>query len=61
MSNTTTTPRDDEHAERWRQWQLGNTRSNRQAATWARIGFAVILTAAGAWLALQLLSSPAWS
>jgi hypothetical protein len=61
VSSTTTTPREDDHAERWRQWQLSNTRSNRQAATWARIGFAVILTAAGAWLAFQLMSSPAWS
>jgi hypothetical protein len=61
MSMTTTTPREDDQAERWRLWQLGNTRSNRQAATWARIGFAVILTAAAAWLGLQLLSSPAWS
>jgi hypothetical protein len=61
MSITTTTPREDEHAERWRQWQLGNARSNRTAATWARIGFAVILTAAAVWLGLQLLASPAWS
>jgi hypothetical protein len=52
---------EDEHAEHWRQWQLGNARSNRKAATAARIGFAIILTAAAAWLGLQLLSSPAWS
>ncbi|MBI2828483.1 MAG: hypothetical protein HYX77_04330 [Acidobacteria bacterium] len=60
MSITTTAARDDEHAEPWRQWQLANAKSNRKAAIQARIGFAFILTAAGAWLGLQLLSSPAW-
>ncbi len=61
MTSTTTTPLEDEHAARWRQWQLANTKSNRKAATWARVGFAVILTAAAAWLGLQLMASPAWS
>jgi hypothetical protein len=61
MSLAPTTPHEDEHAEHWRQWQLASARSNRQAATWARIGFAIILTAAAAWLGLQLLTSPAWS
>lgn len=60
MSITTTDPRDTEHAELWRQWQLGNTKSNRKAAAQARIGFALVLTTAAAWLGFQLLSSPAW-
>jgi hypothetical protein len=61
MSITTTAPREDEHGERWRQWQLSNARSSRRAATQARIVLAGVLTVAAAWLALQLLSSPAWS
>lgn len=61
MSITTIAPREDEHAESWRRWQLGNVKSNRRAATRARIVFAFVLTAAAAWLGLQLLSSPAWS
>jgi hypothetical protein len=60
MSITTTAPREDQYAEPWRLWQLGNAKSSRRAATQARIVFAIVLTAAAAWLGLQLLSSPAW-
>ena len=60
MSITTTAQREDGHADPWQQWQLGNAKSNRRAAAQARIAFAIILTAAAAWLALQLLASPAW-
>ncbi|MBI3047524.1 MAG: hypothetical protein HYY76_04365 [Acidobacteria bacterium] len=55
MSMTTTAPREDEYAERWRQWQSGNVNSSRRAATRARIVFALVLTAAVAWLGLQIL------
>lgn len=55
MSITTTAPREDEHAERWQQWQLGNAKSSRTAAIRERIVFALILTAAGGWLGLQIL------
>ena len=61
MSVMTTTPREDRYAELWRQWQIGNAKSSRRTATQARILFALILTAAAAWIGLQLLSSPAWS
>jgi len=60
MSITTTAPGEDQYAETWRLWQLANAKSSRSAAIQARIVFAVILTAAAAWLGLQLLSSPAW-
>lgn len=55
MSVTTMAPRADEHAERWRQWQIGNANSSRSAASRARIVFALVLTAAVAWLGLQIL------
>lgn len=58
MSITTAAQPDDEYAERWRQWQVGNAKSSRRAAIQARVAFAVVLTAAIAWLVLQLLSSP---
>ena len=60
MSITTTSPRDDAQADPWQQWQRGNAKNNRRAAVQARIGFAFVLTAAFAWLGLQLFSSPAW-
>ena len=60
MSITTTAQREDGQADPWQQWQLANVKSNRRAAAQARIAFAIILTTAAAWLALQLLSSPAW-
>jgi hypothetical protein len=61
MSITTTAPREDEYAERWRQWQVSNAESSRKAVSRARIVFAVVLTALGAWLGLQLLSLQLWS
>lgn len=61
MSITAINPREDEYAEPWRKWQLANVKSNRRSALQARIAFALVLTAAAAWLALQLSSSPAWS
>ena len=60
MSITTTAPHENGLADPWQQWQLGNVKSNHRAAIQARIGFALVLTAAFAWLGLQLLSSPAW-
>lgn len=60
MSITTTVTHESGHADPWQQWQLANAKSNRRAAAQARIGFAIVLTAAFAWLGLQLLSSPAW-
>jgi len=51
----------DEHGETWRQWQIGNAKSNRRASIQARVGLAILLTGAAVWLALQLLASPAWS
>lgn len=61
MSITTIAPSEDAYAERWRQWQIGNAKSSRRAATRARIVFAAGLTALAAWLGLQLLSSRLWS
>lgn len=55
MSVITMAPRADEYAERWRRWQLGNATSSRSAATRARVVFALVLTAAVAWLGLQIL------
>jgi hypothetical protein len=60
MSVTTMAPRADEYAETWRQWQIGNANSTRTAAIRARMVFAVGLTVAIVWLALQLLASPVW-
>jgi len=55
MSLTTMAPSADEHAERWRQWALGNAKSSHGAAMRARTVFALVLTAAVAWLGLQIL------
>ena len=60
MSMPTAAPLEDGMADPWRQWQLANAKSSRRAAAQARVGFALILTSAAAWLAFQLLSSPAW-
>jgi hypothetical protein len=60
MSITTTVPREDEHADRWRKWQLRNEASSRKGAKQARIVLTVILTVLAAWLGLQLLSSQLW-
>jgi hypothetical protein len=53
----TVSPKADTAAERWRHWQLRNANSSRRTATRARVVFTIILTALGAWLGLQLLSS----
>jgi len=57
MSITTTVPREDSDAERWREWQLGNAKSSRRSAIHARIVITVVFTGLLAWLGL-LLSSP---
>lgn len=54
MANQSTAPREDEYAERWRQWQVGNARSSRRGEIQARIVFAVVVTLAAAWLGLRL-------
>jgi hypothetical protein len=61
MSITTTAPHEDEYADRWRKWQLANGKSNRRSSIQARVAIALVLTAAAVWLALQLVSSPAWA
>ena len=60
MTITTTAPPEDEYAQRWRQWQFRNAKSDRKAAKRARIVFAIVLMAAAVWLGLQALSSPVW-
>ena len=47
-------------ADPWKEWQLANAKSSCRAAAQARVGFVLLLTAVAAWLAFQLLSSPAW-
>ena len=59
--STIIAPIEDIHAERWRQWELTDAASSRRGAMRARIVIAVVLTALGGWLGLQLLSSPFWS
>jgi type IV secretory pathway component VirB8 len=54
MSTTTIAPTEAAYAERWRQWQLANAESNRNAAVWARIIFTVIFVALTGWLGLLL-------
>ena len=61
MSITTIAPNEDAYAQRWGRWQLGYADSSRKTAMRARIGITVILTALGAWLGLQLLSSQLWA
>lgn len=46
--------------EPWRQWQLAYAGSSRKVTSRARLVFTVILTALGAWLALQLVASRGW-
>ena len=57
MSITMTPPTEDAYADRWRHWQRKNDKSSRKSARQARIVLAVVMTAAIAWLGLQLLSS----
>jgi len=52
-----TSPHEDDDAERWRQWQLRNAKSNRSSAIQARVAIVIVLTGLTAWLGL-LLSSP---
>ena len=52
--STTTTPAEDTHAERWRQWQSANAEDSRNAAARARIVFTVIFIAAAGWVGLSL-------
>jgi hypothetical protein len=51
---------DDASEERWRQWQLRNAVTSRNAARRARIAFTVIFAALGVWLGLQLLAPWLW-
>ncbi|HEY5616676.1 MAG TPA: hypothetical protein VIK60_01955 [Vicinamibacterales bacterium] len=55
MSVTTTVSQEDEFAERWRQWQLGNAKSSRKGEIQARIAFALVVTVVLTWLSLRLL------
>jgi hypothetical protein len=55
MSSTITVSREDEFAERWRHWQLGNAKSSRRGEIQARIAFAVVVILTLTYLSLRLL------
>lgn len=55
MISTTTRSRDDDHLERWRQWQLDYETSSRRGLRHARIVFGVGLASAVVWLGVQAL------
>jgi hypothetical protein len=57
MSLTAIDPREQNDAERWKQWQAGNAVGSRRSAIHARIAISVILIGLTAWLGV-LLSSP---
>jgi hypothetical protein len=48
---------EQDHEQRWRDWQTHNAEANRKSAIHARIMFAVILTAVGARLVMQLMAA----
>ena len=53
----TLTSSEQDHEERWRDWQRHNAEANRKSAIHARIVFAVIFAAIGVRLAMQLLGT----
>ena len=46
---------EDEFAERWQHWQLGNAKSSRRGEIEARIAFAIVVILTLTYLSLRLL------
>ena len=49
----------NDESARWQAWESSYMTSSSRTAVQARIAFALLLTAAAAWLGLQLMSMPA--
>jgi len=49
----------NDEAARWQTWQRSYMRSSHRASKLARVAFAILLSSAAAWLALQIMSMPA--